>query len=250
MFKNLINKNSLKIFLLFAICYLLFVIPASGQTMKNDSYIIQMGHLNEAAGKSTGANYKLNQTVGQTGPGLYSGTNYKVRAGFQYISSIIPFSFKISSTVIDFATLTPTNPVTRANILTVNNQSGGGYSVKAAENHQLLIPSSAAVIPDTTCDSGACTESTSDTWTSTLTFGFGFRCDQVDATNYCVSGFSNSTYYRQFADNSLSETSQTFMSGQSGRNQRAQVSYKANISGSQLAGLYSNVVTYIATPTY
>ena len=224
---------------------------AQAQTMSNSNYIIRMGNLNTAAGKPTGASYKLNLTVGQTGPGLYSGSNYIVKAGFQYISSIIPFKFTIDNTVINFGSLVSANgPQTRSNILRIDNQSAGGYTVKAYENHQLLFPAQGQVIPNTTCDNGLCTESTSDTWSSSTAYGFGYRCDIVDATNYCNAGFSTSTNYRQFADNSKSKIAQTVMSGQSARNQRGQVTYKVNISAGQAAGQYSNSITFIATPTY
>lgn len=218
--------------------------------MRNSNYTIQMGNLNSVAGESTGGSKKLNITVGQTAPGLYSGTNYKVRAGFQYISSIIPFSFSMSQIGIDLGTLTPTNPITRTNVLTVSNQSAGGYNITAFENHQLLVPASGALIPDTKCDSGTCSETTSAAWTNTLIYGFGYRCDAVSATNYCASGFSTSTFYKQFADSSKGEISQSVMSGTTGRDQEAQITYKVNISTSQFAGFYTNVITYIATPTY
>lgn len=219
-------------------------------TMSNDNYILKMGNFNESAGKGTNSQFKVTSTTGQTGPGLYSGANYTVRAGFQYIYSIIPFRFTITGNVVNFGILSASNPVTRTSTLTINNQSAGGYTVKAYENHQLLLPGAGQVIPDTTCDSGTCTDTTASPWTSSLTYGFGYRCDIVDATNYCPSDFSTSTNYKQFADLSKSENAVTLMSGQSARSQRAQITYKANISATQPAGLYTNVITYIATPTY
>lgn len=246
--------HNLKVFSLLAMvlsfALLAFSFGASGQTMKNDSYIIQMGNLNEAAGTSTGSGYSLNQTLGETGAGLYSGTNFKVRAGFQYISGVIKFRFTISSTSIDFGALTPTNPVTRTNTLTVSNQSAGGYSVKAFENHQLSVLTTGAIIPDTTCDTGTCSEVSAEAWNSTLTYGFGYRCDSLDSANFCNSDFSNSGNFKQFADVSKNEKAQTIMKGFTGKNQRSQVTYKVNVSATQQAGLYSNIITYIATPTY
>lgn len=251
------NLKSLIAFLVFSSLIVIFlIVPRAlaqslfNGTMNNSNYILRMGNFNQSAGKGTNSQFTVTNTTGQTGPGLYTGTNYKVRSGFQYIYSIIPFSFTITGNFIDFGTLTASNPVTRTSTLKVNNQSAGGYVVTAYENHQLLLPGSGQVIPDTTCDNGTCTETTASPWTSSLVYGFGYRCDIVDATNYCVSAFSTSTNYKQFADNSKSETGQTIMSGQSSRNQRAQVTYKVNISGSQPAGLYTNVITYIATPTY
>lgn len=236
---------------LLATCYLLLAtIQSHAFTMSNGNWIIQMGNLNSAAGKPSNSNFKLGVTVGENGRGLYTGTNYKVRAGFQYISSIIRFRFSISNLLIDFGTLTPTNPVKRTNTLTVTNGSANGYAVTAFENHQLLVPASGVLIPDTTCDTGLCTESTAASWpdSSILVYGFGYRCDNLSGTD--CSTFSTD-YYKQFADDSKAETPQTVMSSLLvGKNRQAQITYKVNISGTQAAGRYSNVITYIATPTY
>lgn len=204
------------------------------------------------AGKPSNASYNVSYTAGQTGPGLYTGANFIVKSGFQYFYSISPFSFSITNIDIDFGTLTPANPVYRQSYLSVSNQSANGYIVSAYENHQLLFPAMGALIPDTTCDSGtSCTQVTPGLWTSTLTYGFGYRCDLVSGTNYCSADFSNSNNYKQFADNSKSESAQTiFSSHVSGKNQQAQVTYKVNISSMQPAGTYNNVITYVATPTF
>lgn len=239
----------MKIFTLASLLILIFAGVAHAQTMSNDAYKIRMGNLNSVSGKSTG-DQKLNITVGQTGPGLYSGPNYKVRAGFQYISSIIPFRFSVSDIAVTLGTLTPNNPIFRTAILTISNQSAGGYSVTISQNHQLLVPASGAIIPDTTCDSGTCSQTSPAAWTSSVVYGWGYRCDLVSGSNYCVSDFSNANYYKQFADLSKSESAQTVMTGATGRNQQAQITYKVNIPASQFAGFYTNVVSYIATPTY
>lgn len=219
---------------------------ANALTMSNANWILQMGNLNMAAGKPTGPNNKLGFTMGQTAPGLYSGTNYKVKAGFQYIHSIIYFAFRISETFIDFGTLSATTPVTRTNNLIVSNGSAGGYSVTASEDHQLLVPASGAIIPNTTCDNGSCTDTNSALWTNVLTYGFGYRCDNVTGTD-CASGF-DADKYKQF---SASPSATTVMSGANvGRNKEVTITYKLNISGTQAAGLYTNKIMYIATPTF
>ena len=81
------------------VLFLLFYsLEANAQTStSNGSYIIKFPNLNSFAGKPSNSQYKLGITGGQTAPGLYSGSNYKVRAGFQYILSRIPFSFAIFS---------------------------------------------------------------------------------------------------------------------------------------------------------
>ena len=239
-------------YLLFAIYYLLFTTAPSAraQTMENGLYKIQMGNLNSISGQSSGTNYNLSITSGETAPGLYEGTNYKVKAGFQYVPRSSPFAFSISNTLIDFGTLSPTNPVTRITTLTVNNTTASGYKVTASQNHQLQVPTTGAIIPDTTCDDGKCSEKKASKWDSTLTYGFGYRCD---ATNSCSAddlSFTDSTYFKQFSDNSKKEQAATIMSGGKGSGQKGKVTYKVNISSSQPAGQYTNLVTYVAVPNF
>lgn len=218
-------------------------------TMSNAQYIIQNGNLNSASGKKSNGAYKLNDTVGQIAPGLYSGTNYKVRAGFQYISSIIRFKFNVSSQNITFGIVDPTSPITRTNILTISNGSASGYNVYGAEDHQLLSFPTGISIPNTTCDSGTCTTTTASAWTSTLTYGFGYRCDNLSGSD-CASGFSANNY-KQFADLSAKQSAAAVMSGTNvGRNIQAQITYKVNISASQASGQYINQINYVAVPTF
>ncbi|MCL6096358.1 MAG: hypothetical protein M1444_01575 [Patescibacteria group bacterium] len=221
---------------------------ALAQTMSNANYILRFGNFNTAAGKTTTGGFTLNLTVGQTAPGLYTGTNFKVRAGFQYIKSIIPFSFSISQTNIDFGTISPTIAVTRSNNLTVSNGSAFGYTVTASENHPLLVPSSGQMIPDTACNSGACNTTTAALWNDPNTFGFGYRCDNLSGAD-CDSQFTGHTdFYRPFA---ASPSAVTVMSSINvGRGRQTQITYKLNISNTQAAGLYTNVINFIATPSF
>lgn len=232
------------------LCVLFYALEVNAQTsMSNGSYIIKFPNLNSFAGKPSNAQYKLGITGGQTAPGLYSGSNYKVRAGFQYILSRIPFSFAISSLFIDFGPITPGAPVTRTNNLTVSNGSAYGYTVLVRENHPLRVNPSGFSIPDTTCDSGTCNEVTSGTWTNLTTFGFGYRCDNVSGAD-CQSGFSGANDYRQFPSSESAELAFPVMRGVNrGRNIQSQVTYKVNVSTSQAAGLYENAITYIAVPS-
>lgn len=218
------------------------------QTMKSDGFIIELPNLNSGAGIPVSTNYKLNTTLGQTAPGEYSSAGYRVKSGFQYISSIIPFSFSVSSININFGSLVPGTPSTATSVLTVSSGGAGGYSVKAKENHPLQR-SGGNTIADTTCDAGTCSESSAQVWTNNTKYGFGFNI----AGNDIAADFIGTTYYRQFADASLSEDMQTIMtmaSGTVGRSRTATVTYKVNVSGSQAAGSYNNIVSYTAIPSY
>lgn len=215
-------------------------------TIRSPSYEITWPNINMGAGLPSSDTYKLGITTGQTAPGLYSSTGYKVRAGFQYIHSIIPFAFSISDISIEFGTLTPGTPTTQTNTLTVSVGGAGGYTVKASENKPLTSDAN-ATIPDTTCDAGNCSQTTAGVWAQNTTYGFGFNMSGTDKP----ADFVDSTYYRQFADRNSGETAQTVMSGTNvGKDKQATVTYKVNISNTQAAGTYRNIIMFVATPTF
>lgn len=227
----------------------LFGNSAQALIMSNDGYKIHFGNLNMAGGVGTNSQYKLGVTVGQIAPGRYTGTNYIARIGFQYITSKTPFSFAISSLFIDFGPLAPGTPVTRTNTLTIKKGSTYKYQVLASENHPLRIEANSIDIPDTTCDDGTCSETTASAWTSVLAYGFGYRCDNITG-NDCNSNFATDTSYKQFANTESSETAQSVMqSNGNGKTREAQITYKANISATQQAGEYKNMITFIAVPS-
>jgi hypothetical protein len=240
--------NKVLFFLILSALYLiLYAASVNAQTMSNSLYMIRMGNLNSISGRPTGSGFKLSYTSGQTGAGLYSGTNYKVRAGFAYIKSIIPFRFAITNLFIDFGFVSPTFPVLRTSTLTISNGSAFGYQVTASDNHNLRANDSGAEIPPTICDSGNCTTTTAGIWSSTTTYGFGYNCQNTSGTD-CNPQFANTTYYRPFA---ASPAAVMVMSDiHVIKNAVTQITYKLNVSGSQAGGLYTNVINYIATPNF
>lgn len=256
MFEKLRIENLMKIVnwkliigtLLLSTFYFLISTGASrAQTMSNTNYIIRMGNLNSISGKPTGSNYQLSFTSGETGSNLFTGTNYTVRAGFQYIYSLVSFRFSISNTLIDFGVITPGTPVLRANLLTVSNGSANGYQVTSSQNHNLRVNTSGQEIPPTTCDAGSCTPTTAAAWTSSLVYGFGYRCDNVSGSD-CDSQFSDTTFFRPFVSSPSAVT--VMSSANVGKNRKVNVNYKVNIAQTQAAGLYTNILNYIATPTF
>ncbi|QQG41607.1 MAG: hypothetical protein HYV90_05645 [Candidatus Woesebacteria bacterium] len=232
---------------LFALRSSLFVAPVLAQAEINSpNYIIQMPNLNSGAGLPTSSNYKVSSTIGQNAAGLFSSAGFRVKSGFQYIYSIIPFSFTVSSTSINFGHLVALTPSTATNTLTVSSGGAGGYQVKASENNPLKIGSTGTTIADTSCDS-TCSETTAGVWTSSSRYGFGFNMSGDDIP----ADFTNSTYYRQFADRASAESPQVVMSSiYVGTNRQSTVTYKVNISGVQQSGIYNNIITYTAIPSY
>lgn len=235
----------------------LLTIPQRAEAfrMSNDFFILILGNLNNIAGSVTGSGNKLTFTSGEFGAGLYTGVNYTLCAGFyggiecnKPTSGV--FTFTVSPTSLDFGVIDPTFPVSRSNTLTVTSQQNG-YTVIASEDKPLTASASGAIIPNTTCDNGLCTATTSDRWFvsngQSNTFGFGYRCDAVSGTD-CASGFSDSTYFKQFA---IFPSSAIVMSSNtSGSNKQVNITYKVNIPGSQLPGVYANTITYVASPNF
>jgi len=228
------------------IILLLTAKPALAVDMESDNYRIQWGNINIGARDQSSANYNLGVTMGQISPGLYTNAGYKVRAGFQYIHSIIAFSFTISDLTIDLGSLSAQTPSSDTDTLTVSAGGAGGYQVLAYEDHPLKTRQGAE-ITDTICDNGNCDETNAEVWSQNTTYGFGFNINGDDTP----TDFIDTSYFRQFADDNSAETHQTVMSKSDVTSQsQATVTYKVNISTSQEAGQYETGIVYIAVPNY
>jgi hypothetical protein len=245
-----LTKGRLKFWILFCfifsiICHLKSNISLA-QTFDSASYHIDFGNFNMTSGKKTSSNYQLTDTVGQNAPGKFTNSGFVVKAGFQYIyDSIQKFSFAISDIDLDFGSLTPNVGSTQTNTVTITTPSGKGYEILAIANHQLQTISS-STIPNTNCDT-SCSISNSDVWTQSNKYGFGFNASGNGTSAY----FTDSTYFRPFADSSQGDQPITFMSENSAvTDHSALITYKINISPYQSAGFYENFINLIAIPKY
>lgn len=237
----------------FLILTSLFLIPGTAHaiTMTNEDYILKT-ELNTGGGVGTNDKYKLDVSIGG-GPtqGLSEGT-YSARIGFQYLRGHRTggFRFSISEGFIDFGILSPVNPITRSNIATVTLGAANGYGVQVSQSRPLTAQNDIDAIPDTTCDNGACTEVVAGPWTNLLTYGFGYRCDNQTEAD-CSKDFANSTYFKHFANTLKGEKAPLVMSGtKTGKIKSAKITYKVNIPKTQAAGIYSNIITFVAIPTF
>lgn len=151
--------------------------------------------------------------------------------------------------------------------LTVSTNATSGYSVTVEEDDQLNKDSDACDSPtaatadytdgciqDTTCGASACSESTSQDWTDASTYpGFGFSlANQAGSDAAFLYNESSRTFStRQIADQQASETKQSIMSNAGPVNSNdVYVCFRIAISGLQPAGYYTNIVKYVATPTF
>lgn len=224
--------------------------PAAALTMDNGNYQVQMDDYDMTTGTTSDSGQKPADNTAQTVEGEYTGTNYKVKAGFDYNYPFTAYSFTLSQTMVDFGILSATNPVIRDLQLTVDNPPPHGYQVLAAEDHVLLSNTGNYPIPDTSCDNGSCSDSVAAPWSSTLTYGFGYRCEDK-AGSACDPSFANQDYYKEFPDLSKKEAAGVIMQGkEASKTATSQITYKVNISGTQQPGKYSNHISYIAAPGY
>jgi hypothetical protein len=236
------------IFLLISTIYHIRSNISFAQTFDSTHFHIDFGNFNMTSGKKTSSSYRLTDTVGQNAPGQFNNSGYVVKAGFQYIyEQSLPLSFNISNLDLNFDSLIPNVGSTRTNTLTISTPTINGYEVMAIADHPLLTIGTNTTIPDTKCDSNSCSESASDIWNSSSAHGFGFNANGDGTSSY----FTNSNYFRQFADNSLGETAKVIMSeNNSVQNHSALITYKINISPIQPMGIYQNSIDFIAIPKY
>ncbi|PIU36958.1 hypothetical protein CO005_00255 [Candidatus Roizmanbacteria bacterium CG_4_8_14_3_um_filter_34_9] len=241
-------KNIIFAILLLTIPYSLITIHSFAVLMDSSQFKIESANVEIAGGNKSSTSYKLSDTVGQLAAGEYSSSGYVVKAGFQYLHSIIPFSFSISNTNIAFGTLVPNIPSTATTNLTISFGNSGQYQVTAIEEGPLKTQPGVAV-PDTTCDGGGntCSESLAKIWSSSSAYGFGYGMSGDDIP----TDFTDSTYFRPFPDRTASEPPAVVMTSTNvSKNRVSTVTFKANISAFQQSGSYQTVINFVATPSY
>lgn len=147
--------------------------------------------------------------------------------------------------------------------ITVSTNADSGYVVKAEENDQMgkdgITCTGATAgeanncIQDTTCGPSACSESTSQDWTSTSYHGLGYSLENISGTDAAFTYNESSRTFstKQFADMEVPETKQTIMqNGGPVASSEVFLCYRLNISSTQPAGYYYNKVQLTATATF
>ncbi len=248
--RKVLVKNFRNLFVLIGLIFILITNLKKIQAinMESSKYRMESASVSNAAGSKSSDNYRLSDTLGQTAAGLFASDGYIIKAGFQYLHSIIPFKFTISNTNVDLGTLIPNTPTTAQITLKVDFGSAGEYNVYVYEIHPLKTQSGNA-IPDTSCDGGAntCNQSLAKIWTSNTAYGFGYNMSGDDIP----SDFLNSSYFRPFANQENQDEPVSIMSSPNiGRNRQATMTFKANISPIQPAGSYYTVIHFITTPGF
>lgn len=256
MFSNLkLDQKKTLIYLITSIILSILFTTISVSTTKADdlkspTFEIQMSTINITGGNKSNLSGTINlsDTVGQTFQGRFDGSGFVIQAGFQYINTLIPFSFKISELDIDFGSLVPGIPSTESNVLTVTTGSAFGYSVKAIEDHPLRQSDGSTTIPDTSCDLATpCLQTDANIWSDNGRFGFGYNMSGADIDS---SDFVDSDYFRPFPVQNIDQPAIVMSKNGVATSSAATVTYKINIEGSQAAGEYQNSIQYIAIPSF
>ncbi len=235
-------------FILAAGFLLLFTTPARAISLRSSDFRIDLGIVNLGSQSKPGGQTKSGSAITQTSRGQFDSVGYRIRSGFQFLSSTIPFSFSLDKPAINFNQPLPGTFYTDTNHLSVTSGDSYGYQVLVIEN-QPLTAKGGETIPDSTCDpASACTVSYAAPWTSTLATGFGYNLtgDHIETDT-----FVDSTYFRPFPANSLGGNPQIIMSSSSRQSTaRATITYRLNLSPNQPAGAYRNIIQYLTIPAY
>ncbi len=141
--------------------------------------------------------------------------------------------------------------------LTAGTNASDGYSVTAVSNTSLKS-AAADLIASGNCD-GTCTQSTGSAWATAGNNGFAYYCVNGTGSPCDVAGDTTSEY-RNFAcagtvtTNCLPRGSESAVAvmGETApaSSDVGTIHYKLSVDAAQAAGTYSNIVTYVATPTF
>ncbi len=165
-----------------------------------------------------------------------------------------------TATAVPFGTAIISDFIDAAQELAAATNAAGGYAITALESDELNLITATGLdtsvyIPDTTCDGGACDESTSGDWDDADNAnGFGYSLDDadsdVDTTLFQYSDTANFAA-RQFPNDAGGESAvQILASTSETATQDCYVCYRMTVSSTQQAGTYENSVTYVATATF
>jgi hypothetical protein len=197
------------------------------QSMSNEEYILDLNpsrpKLSQSPIPSPTDSPKQTQTINSSPPKL---------------------SFSVSNSTINYGEIAPGEPIIRD--ITIKLRSNTGASVLASENDTLKSEDNQE-IPDTTCDEGTCTELISAIWTSPLTYGFGYRCEEINKAS-CPMTFLDQNTYKQFANTSNKEIAERIFDSTSIGDYSSKMHLKVNIPSSLAETSFSNTIQMVALP--
>lgn len=210
----------------FLLLFFLSHLPsAHAATLSNDSYILQTNDTCPPSAFASNDCRRVNQSTPIVKPSPTPEPLPK------------PFAFSLSTTILDFGQITPTDPTTRTTTIHVNPSETLGFSLFAITDHELQSENK-KIIPDTTCDNGTCTSKYASTWDSILTYGLGYRYDSIKD-------------FMQLPNQAKGHVLSPIIFGNiDSKDTQVTITYKTNVSTTQDIGLYTNTLSLIAIPDF
>jgi len=154
----------------------------------------------------------------------------------------------VTGTAVPFGSLSLGAFNNLAQHLTCVTNAPNGYVVTAYEDRPLTRIGAGDTIPNTNCDTGTCTATTTGAWsTDTTESGFGYSLQNISVG---TSAFSYQQGYRPFGVGAAN--AQTIMSNTSTptANETAWICYRLVASTLQKSGDYDNKLVFTATATF
>ena len=207
--------------------------------MENSDYILDLDSPTTPIKDITISNTSKTITANEiVGPG------YKAILSYDDELKSVPFTADNSVSILSFGQVKPGESLLRSNTLTIIPGSAPGFQTIGYMDHALKSVHKSE-IPNTSCDNGNCTNVLPDTWTLPLTYGYGYRCDNVsnDSCNMVLKDT-----YRRFSNAETNDTPVTILYSNDKLKSKVEFSHKINIPGSQKLTGYKNTLFFVTSP--
>lgn len=221
---------------------------ALAQSMSNPDYKIDLSPLDTSIKESKdNTTYQTNTELlnEKASSRIIKGNNYTISLSYEDENLQEPFIASSSTDQLNFGEIDAGEPIIRSHSVSVTIGSAHGFQVLSQEDHNLQSDNKEE-IPNTSCDSGSCTQILSDVWENPLTYGFGYRCQDI-LDKQCAQGFENN-YYKRFANISFNESPAQIIYQGGRKNAESILLYKINISAGQARNKYHNSISYLFVP--
>lgn len=215
--------------------------------MSNDSFILDLNSPQQGS-QNTSKSTKVDQISipSDDSENFIQENGFTARLSYDSETKRLPLTITISNTTLNFGEIKPGEPLTRTHSITVEPGATPNYQILASEDHDLTSETNGH-IPNTSCDSGNCTQYIADLWTNPLTYGFGYRCNSIQG-GLCGKEFTTD-FFKRYANTAAGELPVPLASGALPQTGKLVIDDKINIPGTQTMGGYQTTIKYILVPS-
>lgn len=210
----------------------------SAFSASSTNYRLDNGALNSFGGDASSTNYRLTDSGGEPFIGAGSSTNYKFNAG--YVASLEhSISMTLNATTVTIPAVTAGTSQTATTTATVFTDAAG-YTLGIRQDHNLTHTDGSTTISNHT---GSIASPTA--WVEGTTKGFGFTI--TGGTSIEAKWGTNPNY--NYAGFPTTATTIHAKPGYQNTNDVNTIQYRLDVTAGQIAGTYTNHVTYNAVVT-